>query len=264
MRMRALRPSPWYQVLRRSRKRRASTRTTGRHGNRRRPGGRTLPRRPRIPSVDLIRRGGPAPLKSAENGRAGPSGRRDRCHDSAQLLADQSSRCGSIHIWRASRAPRRLSDCSEFFKHWPGEAENGRPPRADDDRWSRFPSRPSRERSRCEWRRRLARNVRRGERISMAVCVTAIRDRHQIRSASSSECSKSIWRRIRLFHPNELATDVVCGRLRPCRQPLGQSPPNVSRKSEPDLVTISLSAVSEAPRRDRSGVAAGCVGPGRF
>jgi hypothetical protein len=34
-------------------------------------------------------------------------------------------------------------------------------------------------------------------------------DRHQIRSASSSKCSKSIWKRIRLFHPNELGTDVV-------------------------------------------------------
>ncbi len=34
-------------------------------------------------------------------------------------------------------------------------------------------------------------------------------DRNPIRSASSSECSKSIWQRIRLFQPNELATDVV-------------------------------------------------------
>jgi hypothetical protein len=52
-------------------------------------------------------------------------------------------------------------------------------------------------------------NVGGGERISMAVRVQRFGGRHQIRSASSSECSKSIWQRIRLFHPNELATDVV-------------------------------------------------------
>jgi hypothetical protein len=49
-----------------------------------------------------------------------------------------------------------------------------------------------------------------GERISMAVLRNSDSgDRHQIRSASSSECSRSIWQRIRRFHPNELATDVV-------------------------------------------------------
>src|SRR5204863_1348597 len=65
-------------------------------------------------------------------------------HDSAQLLADQLLTLWvDTHMAGESGTPETISNCSEPFKHCARRGRNGRPPRADDDRWSRFPSRPS-------------------------------------------------------------------------------------------------------------------------
>src|SRR6195256_903344 len=138
------------------------------------PGGRTLPRRPLIPSLDLIRRGGPAPLKSAENGRAGPSGRRDRWPRFGP--APRGSTPHAVGRYTYGGPVGRPGDyliVANRSSTAPGEAEMGDRREQMTIRWSRFPSRPSRERSRCEWRRPARKGTSGGgERISIAVLRT--------------------------------------------------------------------------------------------
>ena len=163
MRMRALRPSPSYQVLRRSRKRRASTRTTGSTRESKEAG---RPYASTATTYSFTRSDSPRRACSTEKRRK----RQSRSERQKRSLATirpsssriNSSRCGSIHIWRVSRAPGDYLIVANRSSTAPGEAEMG-------DRREQMTivgpdfrlARP-RERSRCEWRRRLARERRRG------------------------------------------------------------------------------------------------------
>src|SRR4051794_23825069 len=129
MRMRALRPSPSYQILRRSRKRRASTRTTG-STRESKEAGRSYAST--ATTYSFTRSDSPRRACSTEKRRKRQSRSERQKRSLAKIRPSSSrinsSRCGSIHIWRASRAPRDCLIVTDRSSTSPGETGMGHCP----------------------------------------------------------------------------------------------------------------------------------------